>query len=72
MSAADELGQVELKPNYRTLGPRFGKHMPLVAAAVAGLDAAHAAAATLRDGGTVAISSTARTTSSPPRTSRSR
>jgi isoleucyl-tRNA synthetase len=55
VSEADELGQVELKPNYRTLGPRFGKHMPLVAAAVAGLDAAHAAAR-LRDGGHVAIS----------------
>jgi isoleucyl-tRNA synthetase len=55
VSEADELGQVELKPNYRTLGPRFGKHMPLVAAAVAGLDAARAAA-TLRDGGHVAIS----------------
>ena len=55
VSAADELSQVELKPNYRTLGPRFGKHMPLVAAAVAGLDAAHAAG-TLRNGGTVAIS----------------
>ncbi len=55
VSEADELGEVELKPNYRTLGPRFGKHMPLVAAAVAGLDAAHAAA-TLRDGGHVAVS----------------
>ena len=55
VSEADELGQVELKPNYRTLGPRFGKQMPLVAAAVAGLDPAHAAAA-LRDGGSVAIS----------------
>ena len=55
VSEADELGEVELKPNYRTLGPRFGKYMPLVAAAVAGLDAAHAAA-TVRDGGRVAIS----------------
>jgi isoleucyl-tRNA synthetase len=54
VSAADELVEVELKPNYRTLGPRFGKHMPLVAAAVAGLDAA-LAAATLRDGGRVVI-----------------
>ena len=36
-------------------GPRFGKQMPLVAAAVAGLDPAHVAA-TLRDGRTVAIS----------------
>jgi isoleucyl-tRNA synthetase len=55
VSDADELGQVEIKPNYRTLGPRFGKHMPLVAAAVAGLDPASAAAA-LREGLPVAIS----------------
>jgi isoleucyl-tRNA synthetase len=55
VSEADELGEVEIKPNYRTLGPRFGKQMPLVAAAVSGLDAAHAAAA-LRNGQSVAIS----------------
>jgi isoleucyl-tRNA synthetase len=55
VSEADELGQVELKPNYRTLGPRFGRHMPLVAAAIKGLDAAHAASA-LRSGQSVAIS----------------
>jgi isoleucyl-tRNA synthetase len=55
VSEADELGQVEIRPNYRSLGPRFGKQMPLVAAAVAGLDAAHAAAA-LRTGQSVAIS----------------
>jgi isoleucyl-tRNA synthetase len=55
VSNADELGQVEIKPNYRSLGPRFGKQMPLVAAAVNGLDAAHAAAA-LRNGQPVAIS----------------
>ncbi len=54
VSEADELGEVEIKPNYRTLGPRFGKQMPIVAAAVAGLDAARSAAK-LRDGGTVAI-----------------
>jgi isoleucyl-tRNA synthetase len=54
VSEADELGEVEIKPNYRTLGPRFGKQMPLVAAAVAGLDAARAAAR-LRDGGLVAV-----------------
>jgi isoleucyl-tRNA synthetase len=54
VSEADELGEVEIKPNYRTLGPRFGAQMPIVAAAVAGLDATHAAA-TLRDGSTVAI-----------------
>jgi isoleucyl-tRNA synthetase len=55
VSEADELGRWELKPNYRTLGPRFGKDMPQVAEAVAALDAGKAAA-TLRDGGTVGIS----------------
>ena len=45
----------DVKPNYRSLGPRFGKQMPQVAAAVAALDPAHVAAA-LRDGGRVAIS----------------
>jgi isoleucyl-tRNA synthetase len=55
VSEADELGEVEIKPNYRALGPRFGPHMPLVAAAVAGLDASRAAA-TVRDGATVSIS----------------
>ena len=40
VSEADELGRFELKPNYRALGPRFGKHMPQVAAAVAALDPA--------------------------------
>jgi len=50
VSEAEELGRFELKPNYRTLGPRFGKQMPQVAAAVAGLDP-DAAARTLREGG---------------------
>jgi isoleucyl-tRNA synthetase len=49
VSDADELGEIEVKPNYRTLGPRFGKQMPLVAAAVAGLDPAHVAAALRED-----------------------
>jgi isoleucyl-tRNA synthetase len=40
VSEADELGRFELKPNYRTLGPRFGKQMPQVAAAIAALDPA--------------------------------
>jgi isoleucyl-tRNA synthetase len=40
VSEADELGSFELKPNYRALGPRFGKQMPQVAAAVAALDPA--------------------------------
>ncbi len=55
VSEADELGRFELKPNYRTLGPRFGRHMPQVAAAVGGLDPERAAA-TLRDGGQVHVS----------------
>ena len=38
VSEAEELGRFELKPNYRTLGPRFGKAMPQVAAAVAALE----------------------------------
>jgi isoleucyl-tRNA synthetase len=50
VSEADELGRFELKPNYRTLGPRFGKQMPRVAAAVAALDPA-----TLRAGGRVGV-----------------
>jgi len=45
VSEADELGRYEVKPNYRALGPRFGKQMPQVAAAVAALDPAHVAAA---------------------------
>ena len=49
-AAADELGEIEVKPNYRALGPRFGKHMPDVARAVAGLDPRHVATA-LRSGG---------------------
>ena len=55
VSEADELGQVEVKPNYRSLGPRFGKDMPVVARAVAGLDPAHVASA-LREGREIGIS----------------
>jgi isoleucyl-tRNA synthetase len=55
VSEADELGEIEVKPNYRSLGPRFGKHMPLAAAAVAALDPG-AVAASLREGRTVVIS----------------
>jgi isoleucyl-tRNA synthetase len=49
-----ELVSYTAKPNYRALGPRFGKKMPQVAAAVEALDAAHVAAA-LADGGEVGI-----------------
>ncbi|MDP9345501.1 MAG: isoleucine--tRNA ligase [Actinomycetota bacterium] len=55
VEAADELGSYEIKPNYRTLGPRFGKTMPQVASAVEALDADHVAA-TLRRGGRVGVS----------------
>jgi isoleucyl-tRNA synthetase len=51
---ADELGSYEVRPNYRTLGPRFGKRMPEVARAVAALDAGDVAAA-LREGRPVTI-----------------
>jgi isoleucyl-tRNA synthetase len=52
---ADDLGSYEIKPNYRTLGPRFGKAMPRVAAAVAALDPAHVSVAA-RNGESVRIS----------------
>jgi isoleucyl-tRNA synthetase len=55
VAAADELGTYEIKPNYRTLGPLFGKDMPLVAKAIAALDPAHVAAA-LREGRPIGIS----------------
>jgi isoleucyl-tRNA synthetase len=51
---ADELGSYELKPNYRTLGPRFGKLMPQVAAAVEALDP-NSVAVELREGRTVGV-----------------
>jgi isoleucyl-tRNA synthetase len=50
VAAADELGRYEAKANYRTLGPLFGKDMPLAAEAIAALDPASVAAA-VRDGG---------------------
>jgi isoleucyl-tRNA synthetase len=37
VAAASELVSYVIKPNYRTLGPKFGKNMPQVAAAVATL-----------------------------------
>jgi isoleucyl-tRNA synthetase len=55
VSQADELGSYEVKPNYRALGPRFGKSMPQVAAAVGALDPTHVADA-LRDDRPVGIS----------------
>ncbi|HEX4304543.1 MAG TPA: isoleucine--tRNA ligase, partial [Solirubrobacterales bacterium] len=55
VSEEGELVTYTVKPNYRTLGPRFGKRMPQVAAAVAALDASRVAQ-TLAEGGEVGIS----------------
>ena len=48
VAAADELGSYEVKANYRTLGPLFGKDMPLAAEAIAALDPDHVAATDAR------------------------
>jgi isoleucyl-tRNA synthetase len=59
VAATEELGSYEVKPNYRTLGPIFGKAMPLAADAIAALDPARVAAAVRGDGssvGTIGIS----------------
>jgi isoleucyl-tRNA synthetase len=50
-----ELVSYRVKPNYRSLGPRFGKNMPQAAAAVEALDAEHVASA-LEDGSGSGIS----------------
>ena len=50
-----ELVSYRVKPNYRALGPKFGKQMPQVAAAVESLDAEHVSQA-LEGGGEVGIS----------------
>ena len=55
VSEEGELVRYSVKPNYRALGPRFGKSMPQVAAAVAALDADHVAEA-IRGERTVGIS----------------
>ena len=49
-----ELVSYAVKPNYRALGPRFGKRMPQVAAAVESLDPVHVASV-LGEGGEVGI-----------------
>ncbi len=49
-----ELVSYTAKPNYRALGPRFGKRMPQVAAAVEALDPARVAAV-LGEGGEIGI-----------------
>jgi isoleucyl-tRNA synthetase len=49
-----ELVSYAVKPNYRSLGPRFGPRMPQVAAAIEALDPVHVAAV-MADGGQVGI-----------------
>jgi isoleucyl-tRNA synthetase len=55
VAAAEELGEYEVKANYRTLGPLFGKDMPLAAEAIAALHPATVAAA-VRGGDGIGIS----------------
>ena len=55
VAAADELGTYTVKANFRTLGPRFGKRMPMLVDAIAALDPAEVASA-LRAGRTVVVS----------------
>jgi isoleucyl-tRNA synthetase len=55
VSEESELVSYRVKPNYRTLGPRFGKQMPQVAAAIEALDAA-SVARSVADGGEVGFS----------------
>jgi isoleucyl-tRNA synthetase len=54
VSEEAELVSYEVKPNYRSLGPRFGKRMPQVAAAIEALDAAHVADV-MSEGGEIGI-----------------
>jgi isoleucyl-tRNA synthetase len=58
VAGAEELGEYEVKANYRTLGPLFGKDMPLAAEAIAALDPARVAVAVRGglDGGGIGIS----------------
>jgi isoleucyl-tRNA synthetase len=55
VSEEADLVSYAVKPNYRSLGPRFGKRMPQVAAAVEALDPVHVAKV-MADGGEVGIS----------------
>jgi isoleucyl-tRNA synthetase len=54
VSEEAELVSYSVKPNYRSLGPRFGKRMPQVAAAIEALDPAHVADV-MSNGGEIGI-----------------
>ncbi len=51
VAAAEELGSYEVKANYRTLGPLFGKDMPRAAEAIAALDPRAGRGGACADGG---------------------
>jgi len=55
VSEEADLVSYAVKPNYRALGPRFGKRMPQVAAAIEALDPVHVAKV-MADGGEIGIS----------------
>jgi isoleucyl-tRNA synthetase len=52
---ADELGSYEIRPNYRALGPRFGRDMPQAAAAIEELDP-YRVAESVREGRGIGVS----------------
>ena len=54
VSDESELVSYAVKPNYRALGPRFGRRMPQVAAAIEALDPVHVARV-MSEGGEVGI-----------------
>jgi isoleucyl-tRNA synthetase len=54
VSEEGELVSYAVRPNYRSLGPRFGRRMPQVAAAIEALDPVHVAGV-MADGGEVGI-----------------
>jgi isoleucyl-tRNA synthetase len=54
VSDESELVSYAVKPNYRSLGPRFGRRMPQVAAAIEALDPVHVAGV-MAEGGEVGI-----------------
>ncbi|MDX6609482.1 MAG: isoleucyl-tRNA synthetase [Solirubrobacterales bacterium] len=54
VSEESDLVSYAVKPNYRSLGPRFGKRMPQVAAAIEALDPVHVAKV-MGDGGEIGI-----------------
>jgi isoleucyl-tRNA synthetase len=55
LSDAEALVHVSVKPNFRTLGKRFGKRTPVVAAAITGADAAALSAAIRQGQGQVEV-----------------